>query len=143
VGNIYERYKLSELICQKLIDKFTELKDPTAFLEDKSNSGETGGGGGGGQSSGKMFIFSLSEQLTRALGRNLELESKLKAAHLELEQNRLERENSLRQRLQESAGDQELAFAKKRIEALENEIDQLNEKLAVNQNEKNTTTTKG
>jgi hypothetical protein len=36
VGNVYERFKLSERACASLLDKLSQLKDPTtSFLDEK------------------------------------------------------------------------------------------------------------
>ncbi len=85
----------------------------------------------------KRFNFTLSEQLTKTLCQNLELESKLKAAHLQLDQNRLESEEPSRVRSLQNeiafSGEScslvdQLAVAKLRIGKLEQEIESLNEK---------------
>jgi hypothetical protein len=109
VGNVYERYKLSEIACEMLLDKVADLTETTDFVA--SNSGEFYFCKNGRnvrrlvveiglffflieeQSQDKLFIFNMSEELTKSLRHSLWLEAKLRAAGVELEKNRLGREN--------------------------------------------------
>jgi hypothetical protein len=79
----------------------------------------------------RTLNFTLSGQLAKSLTRNMELESKLKAAYGELAKDRLEKKDWMQTRLLqiehhfENISNEELELAKKRIQALDIEIEKL------------------